>query len=43
MNLAGGLSTDFSELSGFSNVTGSAFDDTIIGNDLANTLIGRRG
>jgi len=43
VNLAGGLSTDFSELSGFSNVTGSPFADTIIGNALANVLIGGAG
>ncbi len=43
VNLAGGVSTDFAELSGFRNVTGSRFADTIIGNDLANILIGGDG
>ena len=43
VNLAGGLSTDFQELSGFSNVIGSAFGDTIMGNDLDNTLTGGAG
>ena len=43
VNLAGGESTDFPELSGFSNVTGSAFGDTIIGNERANVLTGGSG
>ena len=43
VNLAGGVSTDFAELSGFSNVVGSAFGDTLIGNDLANSLRGGPG
>ena len=43
VNLAGGLSTDFSQLSGFRHVSGSAFGDTIIGNGLANTLVGGAG
>ena len=43
VNLAGGLSTSFNELSGFRDVIGSAFGDTIIGNDLANILDGGAG
>ena len=43
VNLAGGHSTDFQELSGFSNVIGSAFGDTIMGNGLPNTLTGGAG
>ena len=43
VNLAGGVSTDFSSISGFSNVTGSSFDDTIIGDDGANMLHGGDG
>src|SRR5574341_635110 len=43
VNLAGGLSTDFTSLSGFGNVIGSPFNDTIIGNALPNTLTGGAG
>ncbi|MGB8166719.1 MAG: LEPR-XLL domain-containing protein, partial [Chthoniobacteraceae bacterium] len=43
VNLAGGYSTDFTELTGFTKVTGSGHDDTIIGSDQADVLIGGAG
>ena len=43
VDISGGTSTDFETLSGFDNVVGSPFGDTIIGNDRANHFEGGAG
>ena len=43
VDLAGGTATDFAVVSGFRNVTGSAFADRLIGDDNANRLSGLGG
>jgi hypothetical protein len=43
VNLQAGRSSDFGILTGFKNIAGSAFADTLIGNNLANTISGGAG